>query len=46
LAIYNYLSDTYAALKQPIQAAGAWRKSLAVEPDSQIQNKLEGLPVR
>jgi tetratricopeptide (TPR) repeat protein len=43
--LYDHLGDVYAALNQHDQAAEAWRKSLAVEPNRQIQKKLgDGSP--
>ena len=39
--LYDHLGDVYAALHQREQAAGAWRHSLAVEPNPHIQKKLE-----
>ena len=43
-ALYN-LGDIYATLKQFDKAAEAWRKSLSVEPNRDIQKKLDDLPV-
>ena len=40
-SLYDHLGDVYAALHQREQAAGAWRHSLAVEPNPHIQKKLE-----
>jgi tetratricopeptide (TPR) repeat protein len=39
-SFYDHLGDIYAALNQHDQAAEAWRKSLSVEPNRQIQQKL------
>jgi tetratricopeptide (TPR) repeat protein len=39
-ALYDHLGDVYAALNQHEKAAEAWRKSLSVEPNRQIQKKL------
>ncbi len=39
--IYDHLGDIYVALKQPDKAREAWRKSIAVEPNGQIQKKLD-----
>jgi tetratricopeptide (TPR) repeat protein len=39
-ALYDHLGDIYAALDQREKAADAWRKSLSVEPNRQIQQKL------
>ncbi len=41
--LYDRLGDVYAALHQHDKAAEAWRKSLAVEPNRQIQKKLVDL---
>ena len=43
---YDHLGDIYAALNQREQAAEAWRKSLSVEPNPQIQKKLADLSAR
>ncbi len=40
---YDHLGDVYAALNQRDRAAEAWRKSLSVEPNPQIQKKLADL---
>ena len=40
-ALYDHLGDIYAALNQRDKAAEAWRKSLSVEPNRQIQQKLD-----
>ena len=40
--LFDHLGDIYAALKQDDKAREAWRKSLAVEPNGQIQKKLDG----
>jgi tetratricopeptide (TPR) repeat protein len=39
--LYDHLGDIYAALKQPDKAKEAWQKSLGVEPNDQIQEKLK-----
>ena len=44
-AIYDHLGDIYAALNQHDQATEAWRKSLSVEPNRQIEKKLADLAV-
>jgi tetratricopeptide (TPR) repeat protein len=41
--IYDHLGDVHAALNQPEQAREAWRKSLAVETNEQVQKKLEAV---
>ncbi|MBI3851300.1 MAG: tetratricopeptide repeat protein [Verrucomicrobia bacterium] len=38
--LYDHLGDIYTALKQPEKAREAWHKSLAIEPNDQIQKKL------
>jgi protein O-mannosyl-transferase len=42
-ALYDHLGDIYAALNQREKAAEAWRQSLSVEPNRQIQKKLGDL---
>jgi tetratricopeptide (TPR) repeat protein len=44
--IYNHLGDVHAALNQAEKAREAWRKSLKLEPNEQVQKKLEGAPVK
>jgi tetratricopeptide (TPR) repeat protein len=39
--LYDHLGDIYSALKQPEKAREAWRKSLSIEPNEQIQKKLD-----
>jgi tetratricopeptide (TPR) repeat protein len=39
--VLDHLGDVYAALKQPEQAREAWRKSLSLEPNDEVQKKLE-----
>ena len=39
-SLYDHLGDIYAALNQRDNAAEAWRKSLSLEPDPQVQKKL------
>ncbi len=39
--LYDHLGDIYVALKQPDKAREAWRKSVSVEPNAQIQKKIE-----
>ena len=39
--VYDHLGDIYAALNQMEKAREAWRKSLSVEPNEQVQKKLE-----
>ncbi len=38
-ALCDHLGDVYAAPNQRNQAAEAWRKSLSVQPNRQIQKK-------
>jgi tetratricopeptide (TPR) repeat protein len=44
--LYDHLGDIYAALKQPDKAHDAWRKSLSIEPNGQIQKKLDMPPAK
>ncbi len=39
--LYDHLGDIYAALHQMDKAREAWQKSLALEPNGQIRQKLE-----
>jgi len=39
--IYNHLGDIYAALGQTEKAREAWRKSISLGPNEQVQKKLE-----
>jgi len=39
--LYDHLGDIYATLKEQDKARDAWRKSLAVEPNVQIQKKID-----
>jgi tetratricopeptide (TPR) repeat protein len=39
--LFDHLGDIYAALKQTDKAGEAWRKSLALEPNKEIQKKLD-----
>ena len=41
--IYDHLGDVYAALNQTEKAREAWSKSLKLEPNEQVQKKLDGL---
>ena len=43
-SLYDHLGDIYAALHQRDQAADAWRKSLTVAPNPEVQKKLAALP--
>ena len=38
--LFDHLGDCYLALQQSDKAREAWRKSLAIEPNEQIQKKL------
>jgi len=42
--LYDHLGDIYMALKDPEKAREAWRKSLSIEPNEQIQKKLDSPP--
>lgn len=42
--LYDHLGDIYAALKQHAQAREAWQKSISIEPNPVIKNKLEASP--
>lgn len=42
--LHDHLGDVYLALKQPREAREEWRKSLAIEPNADIQKKLDALP--
>ena len=39
--LYDHLGDIYAALNQVDRAREAWRKSLSVEPNDKIKEKIE-----
>jgi tetratricopeptide (TPR) repeat protein len=39
--LYDHLGDVYSALKQPDQARDAWRKSLEIEPNKEVEKKLK-----
>lgn len=39
--LYDHLGDIYAALKQRDKAREAWQKAISLEPNQQIQKKLE-----
>lgn len=38
--LFDHLGDVYAALKQSEKAREAWRKSLEVEPNKEVEKKL------
>ena len=42
-SLCDHLGDVYAALRQGDQAAAAWRQALALEPNREIQKKLDAL---
>jgi len=42
--LLDHLGDIYAALRQSDKAKEAWRKSLAIEPNTKIQKKLGESP--
>jgi len=42
-SIYDHLGDIYTALHQRDLAAGAWRQSLAISPNPDVQQKLDRL---
>ena len=44
--LYDHLGDIYMALKEPEKAREAWHKSLSIEPNEQIQKKLDSAPVK
>ena len=39
--VYDHVADIYAALKQMDKAREFWRKSLALEPNEEVQKKLD-----
>jgi tetratricopeptide (TPR) repeat protein len=39
--LYDHLGDIYAQLQEAEKARESWRKSLALEPNDQVQKKLE-----
>lgn len=39
--LYDHLGDIYSALKQPDKAREAWRKSLEIEPNKDVESKLK-----
>jgi tetratricopeptide (TPR) repeat protein len=42
--LFDHLGDIHSALREHDRAREAWRKSLGVEPNDQIQRKLEAAP--
>ncbi len=44
--LYDHLGDIYAKLKQPAKARDAWKKSLSIEANPEIEKKLKALPVK
>lgn len=43
--LYDHLGDIYAALEEPDRARAAWQKSLSVEPNEKIKEKLAATPI-
>jgi len=41
--LFDHLGDIYAALRQPEKAREAWRKSIKIEPNKEIEKKLKAL---
>lgn len=41
--LYDHLGDVYAALKQPERAREAWAKSVGIEPNEKVRQKLEAV---
>jgi Flp pilus assembly protein TadD len=39
--LFDHLGDIYAALKQLDKAREAWRKSLEIEPNKEVEKKLK-----
>jgi tetratricopeptide (TPR) repeat protein len=39
--LFDHLGDIYVALKQPDKAREAWRKSVSVEPNPEVQKKID-----
>ena len=39
--LFDHLGDVYSALKQPEKAREAWRKSLQIEPNREVEKKLK-----
>jgi len=44
--LHDHLGDIYLALKEPQKARDQWERSLAIEPNEEIQKKLKALPAR
>lgn len=42
--LYDHLGDIYRALDEPEKAREAWRKSLEIEPNETVRQKLDALP--
>ncbi len=42
--LHDHLGDIYMALKQPDKARDQWERSLAIEPNEEIQKKLKATP--
>jgi tetratricopeptide (TPR) repeat protein len=41
--VYGHLGDVYFALKEPAKARAAWLKSLSLQPNKELRNKLDAL---
>ena len=39
--LYDHLGDVLSALKQPEKAREAWRKALKLEPNKDVEKKLQ-----
>lgn len=44
--LHDHLGDIYLALKEPQKARDQWEKSLAIEPNEDIQKKLKAAPAK
>lgn len=44
--LHDHLGDIYLALKEPQKARDQWERSLAIEPNEEIQKKLKAVPAR
>jgi tetratricopeptide (TPR) repeat protein len=42
--LYDHLGDIQLELKQPGEAREAWKKSLSIEPNPEVEKKLKALP--
>ncbi len=41
--VYGHLGDVYSALKEPAKARAAWLKSLSLQPNNEIREKINAL---